>query len=137
MKKLFSRIAFIFALIPVLFAFACVPENPKVIVEQDTYVVINVVDDVAEGTTLYEYMLTLKSSLRFTHSNGMITSINGIENAEDWSECWMIYTTDEENSNTMWGSAVYGGKTYGSAIYGAETLVIKKGESYIWLYQSF
>ena len=137
MKKLLSRIVLLLALIPVLFSFACAPTKPKVIVKEDTYVVINVVDDVEEGTTLYDYMLTLESSLRFTHSNGMITSINGIENASDWSSCWMIYTTDKDNSNTMWGTAEYEGKIYGSASFGAESLVVKKGESYIWLYQSF
>ena len=137
MKKLLSRIALIVALIPVLFSFACAPQKPRVIVKEDTYVVINVVDEVSEGTTLYDYMLTLDKTLRFTHSGGMITSINGIENASDWSACWMIYTTDEDNSNTMWGSVEYEGKVYGSASYGAESLVIKKGESYIWLYQEF
>ena len=137
MKKLLTRIVFVLALIPVLFACACIKTEPKVIIEQDTYIVINVVDDVEEGTTLYEYMHTLDGSLRFESANGMITSINGIENAADWSACWMLYTTDTENSDTAWGSAEYDGKVYGSASYGAETLVIKKGESYIWLYQSF
>jgi hypothetical protein len=49
----------------------------------------------------------------------------------------MIYTTDEDNSNTAWGLVEYNGKTYGSAMYGAEELKVKQGESYIWLYQSF
>ena len=137
MKKLLSRIALVLALIPVLFSFAACKKDPKVIFEHDTYIIINVVDDVAEGTTLYEYMHTLDKSLRFESKDGMITSINGVANAADWSSCWMLYTTDTENSDTAWGSAEYGGRIYGSASYGAESLVIKKGESYIWLYQSF
>ena len=134
MKKLLSRIAFVLALIPVLFSFACV-QTPRVIVESDTYVVINVVDNVKENTTLAEYMVLLDNDI-FAIEDGMVVSINGIENAADYSSCWMLYTTDEENSTTAW-SVEYNGKIYGSANWGAESLKVKKGESYIWYYQTF
>ena len=90
-------------------------------------------------TTLYDYMVTLRDDgqITFTDADGMITSLNGLSNKADWSEVWMIYTTDEDNSNTAWGLVEYNGKTYGSAMYGAEELKVKQGESYIWLYQSF
>ena len=134
MKKLLTHIAFILALIPAFFSFACTPSTPRVIVESDTYVVINVVDSVEENTTLADYMISLNNDI-FAIENGMVVSINGIENAPDWSSCWMLYTTDEENSNPAW-SVEYNGKIYGSANWGAESLVVKTGESYIWYYQN-
>ena len=69
--------------------------------------------------------------------DGMITSINGIENPADFSSCWMLYTSDVENSNTAWGTVEYQGVKYGSAISGAETLKIKPDQLYIWVFQSF
>lgn len=134
MKKLLTRIAFVLALIPMFLSFACY-STLRVIVESDTYVVINVIDEVEEETTLAEYMISLNNDI-FTIQDGMVTSINGIENAPDWSSCWMIYTTDKENSNPAW-SVEYDGKTYASALFGAENLIVKKGVSYIWYYQTF
>jgi hypothetical protein len=67
----------------------------------------------------------------------MITSINGIENPADYSSCWMLYTSDEDNANAAWGTVEYEGKEYGSAISGAETLKIKADKLYIWVYKSF
>jgi hypothetical protein len=82
--------------------------TPKVIKESDTYFVINVTDKVDADTTLYDYMVTLRDDgqITFTDADGMITSLNGLSNKADWSEVWMIYTTDEDNSNlddeTIW-----------------------------------
>ena len=78
-----------------------------------------------------------KGQLEFEIVNGMITSINGIENPADYSSCWMLYTSDEELSNSAWGIVEYEGKQYGSAISGAETLQIKADQLYIWVYKSF
>ena len=75
--------------------------------------------------------------LTFESSGGMIVSINGQANAEDFSACWMLFTTDAELSNTAWGTVEYAGKTLGSAIVGAEALPLKAGEYYVWVYQSF
>ena len=69
--------------------------------------------------------------------DGMITSINGIENPADYSSCWMLYTSDAENSNAAWGTVEYQGKQYASAVSGAETLKIKPDQLYIWVYKSF
>lgn len=139
MKKLFIGIASVCLVLVSLFAVACAKPEPRVIKENDTYFVINVTDNVENGETLYDYMLKLRNDneINFTDANGMITSINGIENAADWSECWMLYTTDTDNSNVAYGQVEYKGKVYGSSSWGAESLQIKKGESYIWLYQSF
>ena len=139
MKKIISLLTGISIIIVSLFCASCLSPTPKVIKESDTYFVINVTDKVDADTTLYEYMITLRDDgqITFTDADGMITSLNGISNKSDWSEVWMIYTTDEDNSNTAWGLVEYNGKTYGSAMYGAEELKVKQGESYIWLYQSF
>ena len=87
---------------------------------------------------LIDYMNKLVSEGELTCkiSNGMITSINGIENPADYSSCWMLYTSDEDNANAAWGTAEYQGKEYGSAISGAETLKIKPDQLYIWVYKS-
>ena len=102
------------------------------------YVVI-VAKDVSADTTLLEYMEALQSEgeLSFTVENGMITAIDGKENADDFSSCWMLYTSDTEFSTAEYGTVEYDGKTYQSAIFGAETLVIKEGESYVWAYVTF
>ena len=93
----------------------------------------------ATDMLLIDYMEDLKENgeLEFTISNGMINSINGTENPADYSYCWMLYTSDEDNANAAWGVVEYKGEEYGSAISGAETLVIKPDQLYIWVYKSF
>ncbi len=137
MKK-FINLFIMLIIFLIVFCTSCAQSEPKVIKESDTYFVINVTDSVKSGETLYKYMLELRDDghISFTDANGMITSINGISNKSDWSESWMLYTTDEDNSNIAWGSVEYKGKTFGSAMFGAEQLEIKQGECYIWLYQS-
>lgn len=121
---------------------ACKQEPPLVIKESDTYFVINVSSsqmELKDDTTLIEYMDSLKQNglLNFETSGGMIVSINGIENPSDWSSCWMLYTSDTDFSNESWGKINYNGTTYGSAMFGAETLVIKEGCIYIWVFKAF
>ena len=81
--------------------------------------------------------LSADGALTFKESGGMVTSINGKDNPADWSACWMLYTSDEEFSNTAWGSYLLEDMTLGSAIVGAESLPIKAGEYYVWSYQTF
>ena len=78
-----------------------------------------------------------KDLLQFECSGGMIISLEGVENAADWSACWMLYTTDEEMSNNAWGTFEYEEETLGSAILGMDSLRVEDGESYVWVYQSF
>ena len=89
---------------------------------------------------LIEIMQELKAdeALTFTQdAQGMITAVNGKENAADWSKCWMLYTSDAEFSSTEWGGYEYNGVTLGSASFGADTLPVKKGKVYVWVYTSF
>ncbi|MBQ8323356.1 MAG: hypothetical protein IJX91_05255 [Clostridia bacterium] len=102
------------------------------------YVVITAAD--AEGgTTLLAYMQKLQEDgkLTFKVEDGMVTEIDGKKNAADFSSCWMLYTSDTNASNEAWGTVEYEEKVYGSAVLGAESLVIVKGETYIWWYQTF
>ena len=117
-------------------------QEPLVIKDSETCIVLKVTKEVVGDKTdmlLIDYMdqLAEEGKLSCKISSGMITSINGIDNPADFSSCWMLYTSDVENSNTAWGTVAYEGKEYGSAISGAETLVIKEGQLYIWVYQSF
>ena len=116
--------------------------EPLVIKDSDIYIVIKTTQEAMgkdADMVLMDYMLKLKEKgeLEFEIQNGMITSINGIANPADYSSCWMLYTSDEENANSAWGVVEYQGKQYGSAIAGAETLKIKADQIYIWVYKSF
>lgn len=117
-------------------------KEPVVIKDSETCIVIKVTKEAMDGNAdmfLIDYMnkLSEKGELACTISDGMITSINGIENPKDFSSCWMLYTSDAENSNSAWGTVQYDGVEYGSAISGAEVLKIKEGQLYIWVFQSF
>ena len=116
--------------------------EPLVIKDSDTCIVIKVTQESMGDKTdlaLIDYMQQLKDKgeLDFTIENGMIKSVNGIENPADYSSCWMLYTSDGENSNSAWGIVEYEGKEYGSAVSGAESLTIKPDQLYIWVFQSF
>ena len=102
-------------------------------------VVITVKDEVASGTTLLDVMEEMQKDgkLSFRISDGMVVEINGVENDADYDPCWMVYTSDVENSSTAWGSYEYDGQTLGSANYGAGDLLVKKGCVYVWVYQGF
>ena len=142
MKKLVKLISIFMILVLLLFSVGCGKKAPLVIKESDTHIVIkasNIQMQMDENSTLLDYMLILKEDgkLEFDMTDGMITSINGIENPADWSSCWMIYTSDSEYANEEWGTIDYNGNIYGSAILGAEYLPIKNGCLYIWVFQSF
>lgn len=119
-----------------------VSSEPLVIKDSDTYIVIKTTKEAMgdkEDMLLIEYMdkLKEKGELEFKVADGMITSINGIDNPTDWSSCWMLYTSDETLSNASWGTVEYEGKQYGSAVSGAEKLTIKPDQLYIWVFKSF
>ena len=96
---------------------------------------------VEEGTTLLDIMQDLQEEgkLTFQLSNGMVTSINGRANSMTYNPCWMLYTSDDDPavSNHAWGTYEYGEKTLSSAALGVDELLVKAGELYVWVYQSF
>ena len=138
MKKFLSLALILMVMLTATLISACKKE-PLVIKDSDTFVIINVETDKTD-LTLAGYMESLTEYKdMFVIENGMVVSINGIENASDWSACWMIYTNDysEDVSNAAWGTIIYNNETFNSAAYGAESLVVKNGYSYVFVYQSF
>ena len=118
------------------FSFASCKKAPVVINESDDYVVINV-SGATQNQSLASFMASLEEYANiFTIEDGMVVSINGLSNAPDWSACWMLYTNDEEFSDTSY-SIEYQGNVYGSALFGAESLIVKNGKTYIWVYLTF
>ena len=139
-KKILSVLLAVLMLSVSLLLTGCKKE-PLVIKDSDPYIVIKTTEEAMKGKEdmlLVDYMeLMREEGLEFEIRDGMIVSINGIENPADYSSCWMLYTSDAENSNASWGTVEYEGKEYGSAISGAETLKIKANEIYIWVFKSF
>lgn len=140
-KKFLSFLLVVMLLLSTMLLTACRSE-PLVIKDSDTYIVVKTTQEAIGDKTdmlLIDYMKTLKDKgqLEFEIENGMITSINGIDNPSDFSSCWMLYTSDEANSNASWGTVEFEGKQYGSAVSGAETLKIKADQLYIWVFKSF
>ena len=135
LKKMLTLLLALVLLIGIL---AGCRAEPLVIKDSDTYIVVKTTGE-KEEMYLVDYMEKLKEKgqLEFEIRDGMIVSINGIDNPVDFSSCWMLYTSDEECSNSAWGTIEYQGKLYGSAISGAETLKIKVDQLYIWVYKSF
>lgn len=129
------------ATLSIVLCAACISEKePLVLKESDTFIVVKA-ESVGENETLANYMQKLKERgeavVDFDIENGMVKSINGKANAADWSSCWMLYTSDTDYANDTWGTAEYENKLYGSAILGAESLKVKAGEIYIWVFQTF
>ena len=76
-----------------------------------------------------------QNKLDFAIEDSMVVSIDGIKNTTN--TYWMLYTDDAENANDAWGTIEHDGKTYASATLGAESLVIAKDCTYIWVYTKF
>ena len=142
MKKQIKKILSVLMVLVIVVGLVACKNEKLVIKDSDTYIVVKTTEQAMDGATdmtLMDYMTKLKEKgdLEFTISDGMITSINGIDNPVDYSSCWMLYTSDADNANASWGTIEYEGKEYGSAISGAETLKIKPDQLYIWVYKSF
>lgn len=138
MKKFLTLALTVIVMLTATLISACKKE-PLVIKESDTYVIVKV-ETSETNLTLAKYMESLSEYKdMFVIENGMVVSINGIKNADDWSACWMIYTNDysEEASNAAWGTLIYNEETFNSAALGAESLIVKDGCSYIFNYQTF
>ena len=151
MEKVLSLVLVLASMSCTLLLSACqqdklVIETPETdpatnLVITDDLIIIKITQEALAGATdmtLMDYMSKLKEKgeLEYSISDGMITSINGIDNPVDYSSCWMLYTSDADNANAAWGTVEYEGKEYGSAISGAETLKIKPDQLYIWVFKS-
>ncbi|MGN0813243.1 MAG: hypothetical protein ACI4MQ_07035 [Candidatus Coproplasma sp.] len=137
-----SWIAFLLCLIATVFGvcfIGCSKDEGFAVTEvdaSDEVVAITVVDASPNASLLLAMECAQKDGkLTFTISNGMVTDVNGTSQA---ANCyWMLYTSDSENANTAWGTYDYSGQTLGSAVLGAESLTVKTGCVYVWVYTQF
>lgn len=130
-RKFISLVTLLATVLLSVFCFvACGEENVEP-------VAITVSQTVEENTTLLQVMQEKKTAgeLDFKMENGMLVEINGTSNTTN--SYWMLYTSDENNSNAEWGTYEWNGEMLGSAIAGADTLVVAQGETYLWVYTSF
>lgn len=81
------------------------------------------------------YALQEEGKITFEVQDGMVTKIGDL--AQATNSYWMLYTSDEEMSNTEWGTYTYDGEILGSSALGADALTAVAGETYIWVYQTF
>ena len=136
-RKIFTKrmLCALLTLIISALTLASCTQEPLVIYDSETTIVIRCEETDGEKV-LIDYMneLQAEGKLEFVVEDGMITSINGIENPADYSSCWMLYTSDADNANSAWGTVLYEDVEYGSAILGAESLKIKADNIYIWVF---
>ena len=130
-----SWIALLLCLIATVFGMCFVgcKKNVDANAERVAITVVNA----TENESLLEYMEALQKDgeLTFTIESGMVTSINGTKNTTN--TYWMLYTSDTENANTAWGTYTYDGQELGSSTLGAESLTIKNGCVYVWVFTKF
>ncbi len=131
-RKCISFLTFLFVLIMSFCLCSCKQEVEPVVIDLTG-------TTVEENATLLSVMKEKQSEGAFTFivENGMITEINGTKNAINYNPCWMLYTSDAAFSSAEYGSYEYEGALLGSAILGAGELLVKTGEIYVWVYQSF
>ena len=120
---------------------ACVTvgKAKAVVVERTATLVVICVNETDEKATLFDVMedLQKENALQFELTGTMLKSLNGTENAADFSSCWMLYTSDTEMGNTEYGTYDYGKVACVSAILGGESLIVSAGEYYVWVYTTF
>ncbi|MGN0823589.1 MAG: hypothetical protein ACI4MB_00815 [Candidatus Coproplasma sp.] len=129
-------LAFLLCIVVAAFGVAFAACNKNAVDANDERVAITVVN-ATENESLLDYMQTLQGDgkLTYTIDNGMVTSINGIN--QTTNTYWMLYTSDTDNANDAWGTCEYNGQTLGSATLGAERLKVKEGCVYVWVFTKF
>ncbi|MBQ8308520.1 MAG: DUF4430 domain-containing protein [Clostridia bacterium] len=139
-----KMISFVTLLVMVIFSAFCLvacgggTAAAEVVETTDTLVVIRV-EKTDEEATLFDVMEALQedNALQFELSGTMLKSLNGTENASDFSSCWMLYTSDNAMGNSEWGTYDYNGTSCLSAILGGDALTVSAGAYYVWVYQTF
>ena len=141
-KNFFGKYISLFLILAIFsclaFLVSCADKTENISVEKaEGSLVISVgEDELSDGDiSLLDHMKKLeeKGEFTFTVSDGMITSIDGVENTDKY---WMLYTSDTDNSNSAWGTVTHDGNTYSSASCGAKELILKPDHTYIWLYKA-
>lgn len=105
-------------------------------VESKENVVVIQLVELDRSASLMQVMrkLELDKKIDFEEKDGMVTRIGDKANLAN--SYWMLYTSDDEMSNTTWGTYTYNGEILGSAAVGANHLTAVKGERYIWVYET-
>lgn len=134
-----TKILSLIVLAAVVLAVLCGCSSPVDMTE--TEVIVKAEGKLTEGCeTLEDYMAALQEAgkLSYVASDGMVTEINGkkADYAADKTN-WMLYTDDEENSNSAWGTYEHDGKTLASASLGMGDLPLKEGAVYVWVIVKF
>ena len=139
MKKTLKLVALLFALLTLTFSLAACKEGDdgiRKLTDEDKYLLITADENASNLLSLMQEKAAA-NEFTFTLSGTMVTSINGVENAADWSYCWMVYTTDSDYAVKEYGQVKLGKTVYTSAALGAESLPVEKGEKYLWVYVAF
>ena len=140
MKKFFVTVGMLLSMLfAAAFCVGCTPaEGVKVkatVQVTETEIAI-VVESVEGDAKLIDAMKALQEEgkLSFTtNGQGLIQSINGKENAADWSQYWTLYISDAELSDITYGIE-WNGQQLGFSNFGAEALPIVEGGVYVWSY---
>lgn len=147
MKRNFLRITTL--LLAVIFStlcfFACDSGSTEVkvtatVVHAEDGVLLISVDETDGKATAFDVLSSLqkenKITFEYTTSDkgAYLTGING--KTEGDGAYWMFYTTDTENVYTEY-PYTYNEVTYNSAASGVSSFVVKTGEKYLFVLQSF
>lgn len=112
-------------------------ETKATVVESNESTLVIRVEEVTGEATLYEVMTALKEDGKLDFVSELssfgqsLVSINGVENAADWSWYWASYTTDEDNGTDV---VNIGGTDWYYSAAGISDLKVKAGESYMFQY---
>ncbi|MBQ2741134.1 MAG: hypothetical protein IJF39_05920 [Clostridia bacterium] len=140
MKKFFVTIGMLLSMLfAAAFCVGCTPSEGvkvKATVQVTETEIAIVVESVEGDAKLIDAMTALQEEGKLTFvadGQGMIQSINGKENAADWSHYWALYISDAELSDMTYGIE-WNGQQLGFSNFGAEALPIVEGGVYVWLY---
>lgn len=131
MKRMVKTFLVVIMLVVAIGLCACTRNGDEVVVKVERAYKME------SGDTLEDYMdyLEDKGKIEYEEEDGMIVSINGKKNT--LNAYWMIYTDDENYSNSAWGTYEYKGKKLGSATLGATALPLNEKATYVFVYQTF
>jgi hypothetical protein len=128
-------------LIVQLFTLTACSKNPtitdKMIADKVAYV-MEITDEVAEGVTLYEYIIEDEEYKKVFSFEGItIVGVNGLRNNWNMRKYWVPYNDNPLYSDGKLGEVTYNGKVYKSACVGIDEIIVKKGDTFIWYYRKY
>ena len=140
MKKFFVTLGMLLSMLfAAAFCVGCTPSEGvkvKATVQVTETEIAIVVESVEGDAKLIDAMKALQEEGKLSFvadGQGLIQSINGKENAADWSQYWSLYISDAELSDMTYGIE-WNGQQLGFSNFGAEALPIANGGVYVWLY---